>query len=818
MLNNLLMDIEGIFLDADYLTEYGEPVIRLWIKNKNKVTVAFEKNFEPYFYAVPDKGVDYQELQKKLENIEGERYDEIIKPKKTKVVTRRDFGSEIKVIKIVAEHPQHVPTLRKEAKETKGVEEYREADIPFVNRYIIDKNLTPSSKIHVEGKPVECEYADTALEIDKVDGKFIEKTPELSKLTFDCEMYNKGRSPDPEKDPIIIISIVKPDGKTKLLVSEGKDDKEIIKQFKKEIQETDPDAILTYNGDDFDWPYLKKRAQKHGIKLEVGRDKSEIDIRGGGRRTVSIKGRLNIDLYRVADRDLGEVKIKSLEEVSDYLNVIKSDERTAIPGHRIGEYWDDKEKRKILLEYAEEDAVSTAGVADELLPNQLEFSKLTKQTADEISKMGRGRQVEWYLIAKAKEQKELVPNRGGYRNSSGNTYLGGFVLEPEKGLHENVVSLDFSSMYPSLMISYNISPDTYISPEETKEHSEYHEAPEVGHKFKKGRDGFFKEILQELISFRNKIKNKIDETQNQKEIKSLKVREKAIKTLTNSFYGYTGWGAARWYKKECAEATTAWGREMIDKAIQTARKKDLKVIYGDTDSIFIKTPGGKLKIKKEATELKEKLNQTLPLEIEIEKLYRTIFFTEKKKRYAGLDENGEIYIRGLEVRRGDWCDLAKELQKKVIEIILKNKDPEKAVKLVKKTIKKLKKGEISLEKLVIRKTLSKSISKYESRQAHVHAAEKAKKQGIEVGPGQKISFVVTTKGGKKIGERSFPIEMFSSYEEGTLTMQNGRKIPIDVDYYTENQVIPAVSRILNYFGYNSNDLKGEPSQRKLGEF
>ncbi|WGI18170.1 DNA-directed DNA polymerase [Methanonatronarchaeum sp. AMET-Sl] len=812
------MEIEGHLLNAEYITEYGEPVIRLWIKQKNKITVGYYRDFEPYFYAIPKDEADIQKLKKQILEIEGERYDEVIKPKKVETEKRFDKGEKTKVLKITTNHPQHVPTLREEISNLKEVSEYREADIPFINRFVIDKGLIPSSKIILKGKKTESEYTEKAIEINSLKGVFEEETPELKKLTFDCEMHNKERSPDPEKDPIIIISLVTPDGNSKLLTSDNGGDKELIQKFLKEIKKWDPDVILTYNGDDFDWPYLKDRAEKHNIKLEIGRDKSTPDFRGGARKTVSIKGRLNIDLYRIASRDLGEVKVKSLEEVADYLNVMNSTNRTDIPGHRVGEYWDDKEKRKKLLKYAREDAVSTAGVGEELLPNQLEFSKLTKQFADDISKMGRGRQVEWYLISKAHEQKELVPNRTGYRSGS-NTYLGGFVLEPEKGLHENVISLDFSSMYPSLMISYNISPDTYIPPDQTEKHQDYHKAPEVEHRFRKDREGFFTEILEELLNHRAKIKKEIKNAKTKEETKSLKVREKAIKTLTNSFYGYTGWGAARWYKKECAEATTAWGREMINQAIQTAQKKNLKVIYGDTDSIFIKTTKQNSKnINKIAQKLAKQLNQTLPLEIEIEKHYQTIFFTEKKKRYAGLDQNNEIYIRGLEVRRGDWCDLAREMQQKVIEIILKDKNPEKAVKVVKKTIKNLKNGEIPIDKLVIRKTLSKSISKYESRQAHVHAAEKAEKEGIEVGPGKKISFVVTTKGGKSIGERSFPIEMFKSYKNGTLTMENGRKIPIDIDYYIENQVIPATSRVLNYFGYTENDLKGEPSQKKLGEF
>ncbi|PTD93593.1 DNA polymerase [archaeon SCG-AAA382B04] len=812
---------EAWLLTGDYITKNNSPVIRLWVKDKKgHIGLIHDPNFEPYFYAVLGDETNIEDLKEIISQVETTRYKEKITPKKIRVIEKKDFGDPIKVLKITANHPQHVPSLRKSISEIKGVREVREADIPFINRYIIDKGLTPSNKIDVQGKKFETEKADFGIkkqEIRSVDSE--EKIP-LKTLAFDCEMYNEGGTPNSDRDPIVIISTQVDDNQPKLFIADDMDDSKIINQFIECIEENDPDLIVTFNGDDFDWPYLRDRAEEHGISLRVGRDNTTPNWHGGSRQKVSVRGRLNVDLYRVAERDIGDVQMMSLEQVADYLGVMSENQRCNIEGSRIGEYWENEEKRDELLEYSKDDVKSTLGIAKELVPNQLEISRMNKQFLDKVSKMGRGSQVEWYLMSKAYSENELIPNKGNYAKRAQESYLGGFVLEPKRGLHENVVSLDFSSMYPSLMVSYNISPDTLVSKDELSELSkdQYYEAPEVGHKFKKEPEGFFKSILSNLIDRRNDIKEKIKNSELNQDKRLLNIRQKALKTLTNSFYGYTGWNAARWYKKECAEATTAWGREMIKKSIEAAKDKNFEVLYSDTDSIFVKYMG-EGDTEKKSKQLAKELTQNLPLLLELEDFFETIFFTEKKKRYAGLKANGDIYIRGLEVRRGDWCQLAKEIQKEVIGEILRNKDPESAVEIVQKTINEIKKGKIPYENLIIRKTLKKKIENYKSKQAHVKAAQKAKKSGYEITPGGKVGFLVIERRGETVGEKAYPTEMINSYKNGKVEIEElGGRHSIDKNYYIDNQVLPAVLRILSYFGYSRNELKGEPHQKTFGDF
>ena len=416
-------------------------------------------------------------------------------------------------------------------------------------------------------------------------------------------------------------------------------------------------------------------------------------------------------------------------------------------------------------------------------------------------------------MSEAFKLKELAPNPKEKEES----YEGAFVLEPARGLHENVVCLDFASMYPSIMVAFNISPDTLVH----GKCDDCYVAPEVGHRFRKKPDGFFKKILKMLIENRRKIKEAMKNLDyHSQEYKLLDIKQTTLKVLTNSFYGYTGWNLARWYCRECAEATTAWGRHFIRKSVEIAKNMGFQVLYGDTDSIFVKKDNYDIKkLEKEVKKLIKVLSKELPIQIEIDEFYKTIFFVEKK-RYAGYTQDGRLIVKGLEVRRGDWCELAKNVQKEVVSIILKNKNPEKAAEYVKKIVEKIKIGDVGLKDYVIYKSITKKPSKYESLQAHVKAAMKAMEMGIPYNIGSKVGYVVV-RGAGNIGDRAYPIDLIESFDGETLevrTKHGIEKMKIDKEYYINNQVLPSVLRILERFGYKESHLKGVAEQQTLDAF
>jgi DNA polymerase I len=829
------MEKEGVLLDIDYITEKDEegrdkPVIRLWCKSRDGTDfIVLDKNFEPYFYAFPyGYESDVGEKKELVEELCIDREGEEIRVKRVESCQKKLLGVERRVLKIFAAHPRHVPVLREEVKRV-GLT-VLEADILFAIRYLIDNQLRPFDGVKVEGEEIELGSAYTtgkkAIAASKVSYKKMTELPKLKILAFDCEMASSYGMPSPKRDPIIIIAVAyqhqENEAKTRLFVLDNEaykegDDETVIRNFLTLIgahqnepiagsEQFQPDIIVGYNSDGFDWQYIKERAKLQGIRLSVGADGSTVQFEKGGMLPgVNIAGRLNVDLFKLAKRDLGSVKVKKLENVAEFLGVMNKNDRVNLSPREITECWRNTSSsaRERLYEYAKADAVSTLGIATKVLPLQIELSKMVGYPLDELAKMGRGRQVEAFLTAEAFKREELVPPKRGAEK----TYEGGFVLPPEKGLHEDVIALDFSSMYPTIMISFNISPDTFVESQQKEAEDEVYIAPEVGHEFRKEPDGFFKSIMSDLIARRKDIKNEMkryDKTSD--EYRLFDIQQQSIKILTNSFYGYTGWSAAKFYKRECAEATTAWGRYFIKQAISMVEEFGFQVIYSDTDSIFAKLTESGITDRREETlkkakEISERITKELPLELEIQDFFKVIFFTGKKKRYAALTDKGEIVVRGLEVRRGDWCEIAKEVQTEVIRLILVEKDPKKAMEYVKRIIQYVKEGEIPLDKLIIHKTITRKISGYETKQAHVVAAERAlaSSSHIVYEIGSKIPYVVI-KGPGKTSERAFPVDIIER-SEGNEIYADGVKYLVDVEYYTQHQVIPVAHRVLQLFGY-----------------
>ncbi|RLI14956.1 DNA polymerase II, partial [Candidatus Bathyarchaeota archaeon] len=247
---------------------------------------------------------------------------------------------------------------------------------------------------------------------------------------------------------------------------------------------------------------------------------------------------------------------------------------------------------------------------------------------------------------------------------------------------------------------------------------------------------------------------------------------------------------------------TAWGRHTILNTIKMAEKEGLKVVYGDTDSIFIKHEPEKIE------KLSKEIEQKLGLEVKPDKIYVRIFFTEAKKRYAGLLPNGKLDIVGLEVIRGDWANIARKVQEKVLEIILKERSPQKAVKFVQQFIYELGQRRVPYRDLIIWKTLTKPIEEYAVRTSHVEAAKMLKEKGWRLTVGDKVGYVIVTGTGR-LYERVKPY-MLASYDE------------VDLEYYVKKQVVPAAARILGTFGISEEQLLAHKVEgkgaRKLTDF
>lgn len=765
-------------LDADYITKEGKAVVRLFYKNdKEEREIQEVKNFEPYFYAIAK---DSDQLMQEVKKI-----DKIVKIEKKNML---ELCKEINVLKIFVKEPKDVPEVRTFLKELENCIEVREAAIPFAERYLIDSELIPMENSEIIN---------------------------LRIASFDLEVYNPGGEPHAEKDPIIMISYSDSLGLEKVwtykhssyglkFVEVLRDEEAVIKKFIETVKKQEIDILISYNGDNFDFPYLRERADKYKIQLDLGINGEQVKLEKRGMNLgARVKGRPHIDLFPIC-RQIFNLSRYTLEDV---YREIFSEEKIDIKTGEMYKTWDsgNDAELKNLFEYSMSDAKSTLRIALAILPLQYELSRITRDLLYESSRSSSGQRVESLLIREAYKKNILVPNKPSDRiaeERQRSSYTGAYVVEPIKGIYDSIVLFDFRSLYPSIIISYNIDPSTIncnccIGKAEKTPTGKY---------FCEKKKGFIPEILSSLIKKRIEIKKKLKEEKNLEKKKFLDVEQQALKILANSMYGYYGFPRARWYSKECAESIAALGRKYIHKTIQEAKNFGFEVIYGDTDSVYItKSNESKEKIIKDAQLFLKKINSELPeeMELEFQGFYpRGIFIT--KKRYAVLDEKGSLIVKGLETRRRDWANVAKDTQNKVLNAILKEKNPEKAAEIVKETVQKIKSGLVSLKDLAINTQITRGMGEYVAQGPHINAARKAMKKGFEFKQGSMVTYIITKKG-ESISDKA---QIIDFVEEGDY----------DSDYYINNQVLPAVMRILEALGYSEDELKGFGKQVTLESF
>ncbi len=597
-----MINMEMIITDIDYVTNDEIPVIRIFGKTKEgEHIIALDETFEPYLYVLPLEDTDTT-----MKDIEDE-----IEFKCIEKVIKKDFQIEKEFIKIIFNHPQSVPKYKNNILDLDSVKEIREHDIPFYRRYLIDNDIFPMTEVEVEG-----ELLDSYPSIESNDSLKIlklSKTPitrdnnpqNFTILSFDLEVYNPHGMPDSNEDEIIMIGVASNNGIKRVISTKGEDldfvetvssEKEMIETFVKIIKENNFDIIVGYNSDNFDFPYLKDRAKILGVDLNLGMDGSGLKfIKRGYANAATLKGLLHIDLYLVMRRYMNLDRY-TLERV--YLELF-GEEKIDVPGEQIFNYWDsDGEDLDRLFDYSLDDVVSTLKIAEQTLPINLELTHVVGQPFFDITRMSTGQQAEWYLVRKAFEYNEVIPNKpsgSDFKNRVHDSNSGGYVKQPEIGLHENLVQFDFRSLYPSLIISKNISPDVLydngvsldnLGDLDDVDEDDFFVSPEHHYMFRKDPIGFIPSVIGNVLNERIRIKNKMKSSVDSTERMMLDVQQQALKRLCNTMYGVYGYSRFRWYSFECAQAITAWGRENIMIAMDEAEKYGFKPIYADTDGFY----------------------------------------------------------------------------------------------------------------------------------------------------------------------------------------------------------------------------------------
>jgi len=765
--------MKGFIIYPTYRIINGKPNVLLFGRLENGQSFLTINSFRPYFYI---KESDLRALPKE--------YD----------YARTDYKnfSDEKLAKVFTELPQDVPKIRKYLEE-KEVECY-EADIRFAYRFLIDNNIKSAIEI-TNGDYEQNEYVDRIYnEPTIIPASF---KPALKIFSIDIETSTDGKK-------FYSISIVSENFQKSLIVHKKKtknavnfkDEESLLEKFKDIILEEDPDIITGWSVIDFDLKFLMEKFKQHKIPFILGRTDQQCKLK------------LESDFFKTSKSDFqGRVVLDAIDLLKGSFIQLENYKLSTAASHFLKQdkLIDDynkaeeieflyKKNPEALIEYNLKDAELVLEIIKKtrILDLAIHRSLLTGMPLDRVSASIAS--FDSLYLRKLREKKYVAPS-ASFKNKE-MRITGGYVMDSFPGIYENIIILDFKSLYPSIIRTFNIDPLTFVGKNPGRN---LIVAPNRA-AFKK-EPGLLPEIISGLMEEREKVKREKDE-----------LTSYAIKILLNSMFGVMANPSFRFFNTDMANAITHFGQFLIKLTAEEMKKMGYEVIYSDTDSIFIKSGIEKYEdAETEGSKVAGIMNAFFEryisstygtknhLELEFEKVYK-IFLMPKirsaeagaKKRYAGLRViNGEekIEFTGMESRRRDWTDLAKKFQQELLNKIFHK---EEISVYVKSFIDDVKNGKYD-DLLIYRKSIRKSLEKYtKTTPPHVKAARKLKKVGSSV-----IEYVIT--------------------EDGPEPIQN-KKHKIDYNHYINKQLKPIADSILIFYNKKFDDLIKGSRQVSLFNF
>ncbi|MGY5151590.1 MAG: DNA-directed DNA polymerase I [Candidatus Nitrosopumilus sp. bin_6a] len=801
-----------------------------------------ETEHKPYCYSrlSPDELDFLQERDDILEIKSVQRYD-LMKDK------------EIDMSKITVADPLAIGGTAGD-KSIRNVIETWESDIKYYENYLYDRKLIVGKYYEVtngELKPHDLEISDEvklalkSLLWDKVDSesmvdaeefkKYISEwadllnqpIPKIKRLSVDIEVEAEiGRIPDPKlaEKKVTAIGLKGTDGFDQIFVlkTEGTEEgtneleqsikvtfyeldkeKEMI-QDAFEIMKTFP-FVLTYNGDEFDLPYLYNRAERLGVKnsenpLYMMRD------------SATLKEGVHLDLYKVLSNRSFQIYAFSQKYTDFSLNSVSK----ALLG---------KEKIDYGLEFDELSLYQTANYCynDALLTYELTsfnkdlmmdllviIARIGRMPIDDIARMGVSQWIRSLLYYEHRRRNCLIPKREELqRRSEGvmsdavikdKKYRGGLVVEPKEGIHFDVVVMDFASLYPSIIKVRNLSYETVRCPhEECKKNT----IPGTNHWACTKKNGLTSMIIGSLrdlrVNYYKSLSKKETLTDDQRQ--QYTVVSQALKVILNASYGVMGAEIFPLYFLPVAEATTAIGRYTILETIKKCEDTGIEVLYGDTDSLFIKNP-----TKEQIQIVIEQAKKEHGVDLEIDKTYRYCVLSNRKKNYLGVTKDGKVDVKGLTGKKSHTPAFIKNLFYELIDVLSRVQTIEDFVKAKQEITekiatcgKKVEAKEIPLKDLTFNVMLSKSPSEYvKTIPQHIRAAKQLESIR-EIKKGDKISFIkILNKPGVK------PVEL-------------AKKEEIDSKKYMEFME-STLEQITSSMDLDFDTMLGKPKQTGLDEF
>jgi DNA polymerase delta subunit 1 len=454
------------------------------------------------------------------------------------------------------------------------------------------------------------------------------------------------------------------------------------------------------------------------------------------------------------------------------------------------------------------------------IPNYVEMARVTGVPLLYLLTRGQQIKVLSQIYRRAQVEGYIIPVFNSSQFNNNESYEGATVIEPKTGFYDiPIATLDFNSLYPTIMIAHNLCYTTYLSKDMIKdqeliEKKDYFITP-CGHAFllPSRQQGLLPGILQDLIKARKNAKADLQKETDPFKRAVLDGRQLALKIVANSVYGFTGASKGYLPCPPIASSVTAFGRVMINitqKLIEETYTKEkgydheAKVIYGDTDSVMIKFGYMNLeKVMELSREAAIQITKTFkkPINLEFEKIYFP-YLLIGKKWYAGLywtkpHKYDKIDIKGIDIVRRDRCGFIQDIMRRCLNEILINKDVKKAIDIVHQAIRDLLQGNVDLALLTFTGGWGKS--NYARDPSHVTVAKKMmqRDKNITIRLGDRIAYVIIAGvNGDKVSSRA---------EDPTYV--RAKNLPIDLKYYQEKMVDPLIDIFSSILGSDKKAMR-----------
>ncbi len=809
------MKMKFIPVDYDYFDFQGRNYVRIIGRNSEGKRVCVIDSCDVYLWAILKQGLNKKKINNLIKKIEKIKLN--VKGRKTCVEkvelhNKKFLDKDVKALKIFATNYKDLHDIADKL-DMKEIEKRRGYDLGFITHYIIEKKLEPLKWYEIEGEvlnnSLEFGGIDSVMEVDfciKLDSKkqIKEQNFKPRVLAYDIETDELKIG----NGEILMVSLVgenykkvitwKKSKNKPFYVEYVKDEAELLEKLVKEVKKFSPDFLVGYFSDGFDLPYLKARAEKHKVNLCLGLDGSQPRFSRGNQLVGKIKGIVHIDLLRFIRTVYSQYmqsETLSLDDVAyEFLGDRKKDFDIKHSSVLKEGDWKD------YYEYNLHDSVLTFNLFNKFWLDMIEFTKIIEEPIFNVSRFGLSKHIESYILHNLDKYNEIPEKQPTYNEISERKRLGGvkgaFVYEPKPGIYENIAVFDFTSMHTSIIVSMNLSKGTLLEKKEKNSFvsPEIEEGSNKKYYFTK-KPGFFPSLMKDIFLKRKQAKEEYKKNPNV----LTKARSNAFKVLSASAHGYIGFFGARYYSHETSASILAFVRRFNKDIIKKVEKAGFNVIFGDTDSVAFAIGD---KTKKEIKDFLKKLNASLPgvMQLELEGFFkRGLWVTTRagnigaKKKYAMIDYNGNLKIRGFETVRRDWCYLAREMQNKVIHQILEEGNEKKALEYVKEIIKKLKERKVNLNDLIIKTQLKKPLLEYKANTPHIVAARKMIKNKMPVSTGVLIEYYIAeTKTKSKLVRDKVKLK--------------GEKGEYNIKYYLENQILPAVENIFQVFGIDVKEI------------